>query len=80
MGTPFAAKADVEARIKKTQKLLADGFNVKVVIKFQGRQIAHPEFGHKIIDQFKESLREAGKIEREARFEGKQLVVVFGPV
>lgn len=79
VGSPFAASADVAARIKKTGDYLADGFNVKISIKFSGRQITHPEFGHKIINQFKEALSEKGKVEREPKFEGKQLVVTFAP-
>ena len=80
VGSPFAAPGDVQARIKRTQKLLKDGFNVKIVIKFQGRQITHPEFGHKIVNQMKEQLADVGKVSREAHFEGKQLITVFGPI
>ncbi len=79
VGSPFAATADVSARVKRTRKLLEDGFNVKIVIKFQGRQIARPEFGHKIINQFKQELEGIGKVSREAHFEGKQLITVFSP-
>ena len=80
VGSSLAASGDVEVRIKKTRKLLEDGFNVKVVIKFQGRQITHPEFGHKIINSFKEKLADVAKVGREAHFEGKQLIAVFGPL
>lgn len=79
VGSPFAAQADIETRIKKTRELLQNGFNVKIVIKFQGRQITRPEYGHKIVDQFKNELEGVAKIQREARLEGKQLVAVFGP-
>jgi len=79
VGSPFAAAADVQARINRTREFLATGFNVKIVIKFAGRQIAHPEFGHKIISRFKEELGSAAKVSREAHFEGKQLIVVFMP-
>lgn len=79
VGGPFAAPADVAARIKRTGEYLNEGFNVKISIKFSGRQLAHPEFGHKIINQFKEELKVKGKNEKEARFEGRQLVVTFSP-
>lgn len=79
VGSPFAATADVAARIKKTAGFLDDGYNVKISIKFSGRQMAHPEFGHKIFAQFKEGLKDIGKVEREARFEGRQLVITFSP-
>lgn len=77
VGSPFAASGDVETRIKRAREFLADGFNVKVVIKFAGRQMAHPEFGYKIFNQMKESLADVAKVEREAKFEGKFLVITF---
>ena len=80
VGSPFAASADVQARIKKATKYLEDGLSVKIVIKFAGRQITHPEFGHKIVDQFKTGLATVGKVDRDSRFEGKQLITVFSPV
>ncbi len=77
VGSPFAAQGDINTRIKRIREFLADGFNVKVVIKFAGRQMAHPEFGHKIFNQMKDSLADVAKIEREAKFEGKFLVITF---
>ena len=77
VGSPFAASGDVETRIKKARGFLSDGFNVKVVIKFAGRQMAHPEFGHKIFAQMRESLSDIAKVEREPKFEGKLLVITF---
>ncbi len=79
VGSPLAARGDIETRIKRTREFLNDGFNVKIVIKFQGRQITHPEFGHKIVNQFKDALATEGKVSREAHFEGKQLIAVFSP-
>lgn len=79
VGSSLAAKADVEARVKRTEKLLQSGFNVKVVVKFPGRQMTHPEFGHKIISAFIEGLAGKGKLSRPARIEGKNLVAFFEP-
>lgn len=80
IGSPLVASGDIETRVRQTRKFLEDGFNVKTVIKFQGRQITHPEFGHKIVNQFKEQLAAVGKVTREAHFEGKQLVTIFSPI
>lgn len=79
VGSALAAPADVSARIRQTEGLLADGYNVKVVIKFPGRQITHPEFGHKIIGTFVETLTGKGKLSRPAKIEGKTLVGFFEP-
>ena len=79
IGGPFAAAADVEARINRTKEFLEKGYNVKISIKFAGRQMAHPEFGHKIVNQFTQKLAGMGKIDRPAHFEGKQLTATFAP-
>lgn len=77
VGSSLAAPADVQARIKKTGKLLTSGFNVKVVVKLPGRQMSHPEFGHKIIASFVKELAGVGKLSRPGRIEGKSLVAFF---
>lgn len=79
VGSPFAAPADIEVRIKRSREFLTDGYNVKVVVKFAGRQMSHPEFGYKITRQFAENLASVAKTGREAHFEGKQLVATFVP-
>ncbi len=79
VGSSLAAPADVAARINRAQKLLLAGFNVKVVVKYQGRQMAHQEFGHRIIAQFIEKLKDSGKLMRDPKIEGKTLVAFFAP-
>lgn len=79
VGGPFAGQADIDTRLRRTEEFLKDGYNVKIVIKFSGRQLAHPEFGHKIVAQFKEKLSSVGKVDRDTKMEGKQMVTVFAP-
>lgn len=79
LGSPFAGQADVEARIKRGRQLLAQGYKVRFVVKFLGRQITHPEFGYRTLEQVAGSLGDVAKIERVAKFEGKLLVMVFAP-
>lgn len=79
IGGPFTNERDVEIRMNRLKEMLADGFHVRLVIKFHGRQMAHPEFGHKIFDQITTGLADFAKIERERKFEGKMLTMVIGP-
>ncbi len=51
-----------------------------MVVKFKGREITHPELGSKVINQVVESLKEVGKVDRDAKFEGKFLTVVISPI
>ena len=42
--------------------------------------MAHPEFGHKIVDQFRAKLEGIGTMDKETKFEGKRLVTIFRPI
>ncbi len=71
---------DLEVRVKRTEEFLKDGFKVKLTVKFKGREMAHPELGHKIIKQTLALLGKGVGVERESRFEGRNLSVIVTKV
>lgn len=75
---PFVAKHDFEVRIARIREFLRDGHRVKVTVRFTGRQMAHPEFGHKLLKNVVDEIGENAQIEREAKFEGRNLILVLG--
>jgi translation initiation factor IF-3 len=79
LGSPFVGQGDIATRVERAQEFLKDGFKVKIVVKFVGRQITHPEFGHRIMNQIIETLKECSKVDRESKFEGKLLTMVLAP-
>jgi len=78
--TPFIGQGDYDTRIKKAKEFLATGNKVKLSIKFQGRQIQKPEFGHQLIERFKNDLAEFSAPEGSAKLIGKRLLITFTPV
>ena len=78
--TPFISDNDYETGIKKAQRFLTTGNKVKLSIKFQGRQIQHTEFGHKLVQRFIQSLAEYGTPEGEPKMMGKRLLFSLTPV
>jgi translation initiation factor IF-3 len=74
---PFMSENDLSTVTKRAREFLMDGHKLRVVLKFKGRQIVHPEFGHKIIKKLSDSISDISKVEREPRFEGKQLVAIL---
>jgi translation initiation factor IF-3 len=80
VGSPFAAAGDIETKVRQTTQFLEDGYLVKVVVKFVGRQITHPEFGHRILNLIAEKTAGKGKIDKAAHFEGKFLCMTLSPV
>lgn len=76
---PFMSSNDLQVVVRRAKEFLEDGDKVKLVLKFKGRQITHPEFGHAIIGRTIEALSDISKVDREARLEGKQLIAVISP-
>lgn len=76
---PFMNNHDLEVMIRRAKGFLEDGDKVRLVVKFVGRQIVHPEFGQEITRKTVVALSDAGKVEREGRFEGKNLITILSP-
>ena len=45
----------------------------------RGRQLAHIELGRAVLDRFATGLADIGKIEQDAKLEGRNMVMVMGP-
>lgn len=71
---PHMSDNDLQTMIRRTRDFLEDGDKVRLVLKFRGRQIVHPEFGHEIIRKVIMAVEGLSKVDREPHFEGKQLI------
>ncbi len=76
---PFMSSNDIQVMVRRGREFLEDGDKIRLVLKFRGRQIVHPEFGHGIIAQVITALEDISKVERSAHMEGKQLVALLSP-
>lgn len=76
---PFMNDHDLAVMMKRAKEFLNEGDKVRLVVKFVGRQIVHPEFGKEILNKVITNLADISKIERDPRFEGKQLIVILSP-
>ena len=71
---------DFEAKSRTARKLLADGDKVKVTVLFRGREITHPELGHKLLQRMTETLNENASMERQPIIEGKRMNIILTPI
>lgn len=76
---PFMSENDLAVMTKRTRYFLEDGNKVRLVVYFSGRQITHPEFGHKILGEVINNLSDVSKVDREKRLEGRKLISVLSP-
>ena len=76
---PFMDEHDLATMIKRGRTFLEDNNKVRLIVKFIGRQITHPEFGKEIMKKVVDALSDISKMERAEHFEGKQLIAILSP-
>lgn len=76
---PFMNDHDLQVVIRRSREFLEDNDKVRLVLKFMGRQIAHPEFGKEIMQKVIAAVLDVSKVDREAHFEGPQLITLLSP-
>ena len=76
---PKIGRGDFDTKVRHVQGFLAEGHKVKVSIQFRGREMAHPELGSKILDEVIEKILSVGKVETQARLEGRSMTMVLVP-
>lgn len=76
---PFMNDHDLKTMIRRGAGFLENNDKVRLIVKFMGRQIAHPEFGQETMRKVIEALSGMSKLERDPHFEGKQLIAILSP-
>ena len=76
---PGIEEHDFEFKSRHAREFLIDGNKVKVTMMYRGRQLAHVELGRAVLDRFFGGLSDVGKIEQDAKLEGRNMVMVLGP-
>ena len=76
---PFMSDNDLGVMIRRAREFLEAGDKVRLVVTFSGRQITHPEFGHRILDKVITDISDISKLDRERRLEGKKLIALISP-
>jgi len=76
---PKIEEHDYQFKLRHVREFLEKGHKVKVFVQFRGREMAHQELGHNILQRLEENLRDLGIVEQKAKFEGRSLSLTFTP-
>jgi translation initiation factor IF-3 len=76
---PKIEEHDFQVKLKNALKFLADGDKVKIGVTFRGRELMHIDLGKKVLDRMTDSLRDIAVIEREAKLEGRSMILIVAP-
>jgi translation initiation factor IF-3 len=70
---------DYDVKMKAMKRFFEEGDKVKITLRFRGREMAHQEFGYRLLTRVKEDTLNIAKVEAEPTMEGRQMVMVLAP-
>src|SRR5258708_8357540 len=70
---------DYDVKMRSMQRFFEEGDKVKVTLRFRGREMAHQELGYQLLNRVKDDTSKIAKVEQDARFEARQVVMVLAP-
>ena len=76
---PKTAENDYLYRIKQASEFLQDGMKVKLIMQFRGREMAHMDYGKRLMERAKEELAPYGDLEMDSRVEGNTMLSIYSP-
>lgn len=73
---------DHDYQFKKNHaiRFLQEGNRVKAIVQFRGREIAHVDLGHKLLERFARDLAQYGAMESQPRLEGRHAHIIIAPL
>ena len=76
---PSTDEGDYKIKLRNLIRFLAEGDKTKVTLRFRGRELAHQEFGIRLLERVRGDLADHGVVEQWPKMEGRQLVMVLAP-
>jgi translation initiation factor IF-3 len=70
---------DYAIKLRNLIKFLQEGDKAKITLRYRGREMAHQEFGIRMLERIKADLEEHAVVEQWPKMEGRQLVMVMAP-
>ncbi len=76
---PGTDENDYQIKLRNLIKFLQEGDKAKITLRFRGREMAHQEFGMRMLERIKGDLTEVAQVEQFPKMEGRQLIMVLAP-
>ncbi len=76
---PGTDEGDYKIKVGKLIQFLEEGDKAKVTLRFRGREMAHQEFGVRLLERVRKDLDAVALVEQFPRLEGRQMVMVLAP-
>jgi translation initiation factor IF-3 len=70
---------DFNTKLNHATRFLTQGNKVKVVVKFKGREMAHPEKGNELLGRFSDGCGELCLVEKTPLLDGRNMIMILAP-
>ena len=76
---PGTDEGDYQIKLRNLIRFLEEGDKAKVTLRFRGREMAHQEFGVKLLERVRTDLDPYAVVEQFPKMEGRQMIMVLSP-
>jgi len=76
---PGTDEGDYKIKLRNLIRFLGEGDKAKVTLRFRGREMAHQEFGIRLLERIRGDLEPNSVVEQFPRLEGRQMVMLLAP-
>jgi len=76
---PGTDEGDYKIKLRNLIRFLGEGDKAKVTLRFRGREMAHQEFGVRLLERIRGDLEPYSVVEQFPRLEGRQMVMLLAP-
>ena len=76
---PGTDEGDYKIKLRNLTRFLEEGDKAKITLRYRGREMAHQELGHRLIERVKNDLEPYSTVEQYPKMEGRQLIMVLAP-
>jgi translation initiation factor IF-3 len=76
---PGTDEGDYQIKLRNLIRFLTEGDKAKITLRFRGREMAHQEFGVRLLERIRADLEPHAVVESFPRLEGRQMVMLLAP-
>lgn len=76
---PGTDEGDYQIKLRNLIRFLTEGDKAKITLRFRGREMAHQEFGVRLLERIRNDLEPYAIVESFPRLEGRQMVMLLAP-
>jgi len=76
---PGTDDGDYQVKLRNCIRFLEEGDKCKITLRFRGREMAHQEFGVRLLERVRTDLDAVAAVEQFPKLEGRQMVMMLAP-